>query len=84
MKHVRLSEALGAIAGTVVRDDGEKLVVIIVLGLIAPIEFCQSCFLADGLSSSLRFQGCEWSWNWRSLIFARIHQSLPLMNILAI
>lgn len=49
MKHVGLSEALGAIASTVVRDDGEKLVVIIVLGLIAPIGLCQYCFLANGL-----------------------------------
>lgn len=69
MKDVRLSEALGAIAGTVVRDDGEKLIVIIVLGLVASIELRQA-FLADGLLSYLRFQRCEWSWNRRSLILA--------------
>ena len=70
MEHVGLSEALGAVAGAVVRDDCEKLIVIIVLGLIASIELCQACFIADDLLLYLRFQGSKWSWNRRSLIFA--------------
>ena len=73
MQHVGLSEALGAIAGTVVRDDGEKLVIIIALGFIAPMELCQLCCLAHGLFPSLRFQGREWSWKRRCLILATFH-----------
>ena len=73
MEHVGLSEALGAVAGAIVRDDGEKLVIIIVLSLIVPIGLSQSCFFGDGLSSYLRFQGGERSRNGRSLILATFH-----------